>query len=359
MKLTAQVRLQPTPEQAQALRETLTHTNALCQWLSDWAWDNQTWRQFAIHRACYHPARAKFGLAAQVVVRAEAKVSDAYKLDHHVKRIFRPLSAIAYDSRILRWKLASSEVSIWTVAGRQTIPFVCGERQRELLRTQQGESDLALVDGKFYLLATCNVEEPRPGDINGILGVDLGIVNIATDSDGVVYSGGQVNGLRHRYRHLRQRLQAKRSSSAWRLLKKRRRRESRFAKDINHCIAKKIVAEAERTKRGIALEELKGICTRVRARKPQRATLSSWSFAQLGGFVRYKAALAGVPVVYVDPRNTSRTCPACGNIDKRNRPSQSLFSCVSCGFSGLADTIAAENIRRAAVNQPYAAGLRA
>jgi transposase len=59
--------------------------------------------------------------------------------------------------------------------------------------------------------------------------------------------------------------------------------------------------------------------------------------------------------VLVDPRNTSRTCPACGYIDKANRVSQSVFSCVVCGFSGLADFIAALNIRvlgRAAVMRP-------
>src|SRR5207244_11217770 len=89
----------------------------------------------------------------------------------------------------------------------------------------------------------------------------------------------------------------------------RRRKESRFARDVNHCISKRIVAKAECTGRGIALEDLKGIGERVKARKPQRATLKSWSFAQLGAFVAYKGALSGVPVVFVDPANISQTCP--------------------------------------------------
>ncbi|MHB8750656.1 MAG: zinc ribbon domain-containing protein [Aggregatilineales bacterium] len=63
--------------------------------------------------------------------------------------------------------------------------------------------------------------------------------------------------------------------------------------------------------------------------------------------------MRGVRLVYVDPRNTSRTCPECGCIDKHNRPSQSRFKCVACGCSGLADHIAALNIaRRASVNKP-------
>jgi IS605 OrfB family transposase len=106
---------------------------------------------------------------------------------------------------------------------------------------------------------------------------------------------------------------------------------------VNHRISKQLVAKAKDTGRGIALEELGGIRDRVTVRKSQRATLYSWSFAQQRAFIEYKARLVGVAVVVVDPRNiiplwgTSRTCPSCGCVDK-NRPSQSRFSCVTCGF---------------------------
>ena len=91
-------------------------------------------------------------------------------------------------------------------------------------------------------------------------------------------------------------------------------------------------------------------------RRSQRATLHSWAFYQLRSFVTYKAKQAGIPVVLVDPQNTSRTCPACGHIDKANCPNQSTFSCVVCGFAGFADHIAAVNIsRRAVVNPPIVA----
>jgi IS605 OrfB family transposase len=127
---------------------------------------------------------------------------------------------------------------------------------------------------------------------------------------------------------------------------------------VNHRISKHLVAKAQDTRRGIALEDLKGIRGRVTVRRRQRATLHSWSFYQLAAFVAYKAAIAGVMILQVDPRNTSRTCPACGFVDKRNRVSQSAFSCVSCGFAGVADHIAAVNIgRRAAVSQPNVSGL--
>ena len=102
--------------------------------------------------------------------------------------------------------------------------------------------------------------------------------------------------------------------------------------------------EAERTCRGIALEDLTGIRDRARLRRPQRVTLSSWSFAQLGSFIGYKARRAGVPAVYVDPAWTSRTCADCGHADKRNRVSQARFTCRGCGVVAHADRNASRNI---------------
>ncbi len=57
-----------------------------------------------------------------------------------------------------------------------------------------------------------------------------------------------------------------------------------------------------------------GICERLRVRRHQRRTLHSWSFGQLRAFIEYKARLAGVPAVFADPRNASRTCPKCGHV---------------------------------------------
>ncbi|MFE2985080.1 zinc ribbon domain-containing protein [Streptomyces sp. NPDC059262] len=97
------------------------------------------------------------------------------------------------------------------------------------------------------------------------------------------------------------------------------------------------MAEAERTGRGIALEQLTGLRERARLRKPQRTTLHSWPFARLGSFFAYKAKKAGVPIVYVDPAYTSQECSQCHHTARHNRPSQAVFSCRVCGFVDHAD----------------------
>jgi IS605 OrfB family transposase len=355
VKLTVCLKLKTTPADDAALLATLDRANAAANAVSAVAWETQTFGQYALQKICYHDIRGRFDLTAQVVIRLLAKVADAYKLDRERQRRFRPQGSIAYDDRILRY--GEDRVSIWTVEGRRVLPFACDDRSRRLLAGRQGESDLVHRDGVFYLFATVNYEEPPEGPVEDVIGVDLGIVNIAVDSDGERHSGSHVNCLRHRHRRLRSRLKRLYTRSAKRLFKKRRRKEERFARNINHTISKRLVAEAQRTKRALALEDLQGIRTRVRARKPQRATLSSWSFAQLRSFLEYKAQMAGVPVIAVDPRNTSRTCPACGHCEKANRVSQERFHCKRCGLAGLADFFAALILRdrgRAVVGQPNA-----
>ena len=277
---------------------------------------------------------------------------------------FREDAAQPFDDRILTWNPDARTVSIWTVAGRiKGIPFVCSQEAMKLLASRRGESDLVMREGMFFLIATIEVPEPAVYEPDGFLGVDLGIVNIATTSDGRIMSGRRVNRYRKRQRDLRTKLQKKRTKSAKRRLKNIRRRETRHATNANHVIAKQLVTTAERTSRGIALEDLGGIRQRVTARKDQRARLHSWAFAQLGAFIEYKARRAGVPVIHVNPRNTSRQCSDCRHTHRTNRVTQARFVCRSCGAVLHADHNGSRNIahrgdvmwQRGAVNRPRTA----
>lgn len=355
MKLIAVVKLLPTDEQRQLLFETLKRANAACNAISDAAWEAKQFGRAPVHRLTYAAVREQFELTAQLVVRCIGKVVDAYKLDKKTKRQFKKFGAVPYDNRILNWRMTNGNVSIWLLGGRETIPFVTGEHQAHLLQYQQGESDLVYRKGEFYLYTTCDIPDKAPIDPEGWLGVDLGVTNIAVDSDGEVYSGKTIKGVRRRHRRLRQKLQRKGTKSAKRRLKQLAGKERRFANHVNHCISKQLVSKAQGTARGIALENLSGIRERITVRRNQRDTLHSWAFFNLRQKIEYKARRVGIPVVIVDPRNTSRTCPNCGCIDKHNRPSQSVFKCVTCGFADHADYVAAGNIaRRGAAIHPNA-----
>ncbi|WP_435217809.1 RNA-guided endonuclease InsQ/TnpB family protein [Streptomyces sp. bgisy034] len=368
MKLTVQVRLLPTPEQAAALEVTLRACNEAATWASGVAFEKDVKRNFALREHTYGEVKVRWGLGAQAAQHVIKKTCDAYATlkanltagnlgrvgSKRYRRatekpiVFRPEGAQPYDDRMLSWRIPERRVSIWSVAGRiKDVAFTTSPEQLATLALyRKGESDLLCRDGKWFLLATCEVPEPGPNtDPRDFLGVDVGVVNIATTSDGEIMAGREINRARTRERALRTKLQKKNTPSAKRRLRKRRRKEARRAKDINHKIAKHVVAEAERTGRGIALEDLTGIRERVRLRKPQRATHANWSFHQLGQFIEYKARRAGVPVVYVDPAYTSRTCAECGHIDRANRVSQAWFACRSCGFVDHTDRNGSRNIR--------------
>ena len=352
------LKLAPSPEQADALLATMRACNAAADRAAEVAFEHGTANKIRLQQLCYTELRERFGLSSQMAVRAISKACEAFKANgKKIRPHFRPLGAIAYDQRILSWK-GRDRASILTLSGRVIIPVIYQGRWLDVPGTTlRGAADLAHRDGCFYLAVVIDVPEPPKGpEPDEWIGVDLGIVNLATDSDGTAYTGKAVRAVRYRNRQLKARLQRKGTKSAKRLLRERRRRESRFARDVNHVISKAIVREAKGTGRGIKLEDLSGIRDRVTVRKAQRADFDSWSFFQLRQFITYKAALAGVPVVLVDPRNTSRECPECHHIDKANRPTRDRFACKRCGLAGPADHIAARNISgRAAVMQPHAA----
>jgi putative transposase len=321
------------------------------------AFERKISNKIALQKLIYTELRERFGLSAQQAVRAIAKACGAYKRDKKIQPTFKPLGAIEYDRRIMSWK-GREAVSLLTMRGRIIVPVVYQGRwlgrHPERIR---GNADLIYRDGMWFVAIVIDVPEPPQGpEPVGWVGVDRGIVNLATDSDGTNYSGKTVRAVRYRYRMLRKRLQTKGTKSAKRLLKRRRRKEARFARDVNHRIAKALVSKVKDTGRGLKFEDLSGIRDRVTVRKTQRADLGSWAFDQLLQFVVYKARIAGVPLALVDPRNTSRQCPKCGHTSKKNRPARDWFCCESCGFAGPADHIAAMNIRgRAHVMVPHAA----
>ena len=122
-------------------------------------------------------------------------------------------------------------------------------------------------------------------------------------------------------------------------------------RDINHRISKDLIASAKGTDRGVALEDLEGIRERTTVHRQQRDRFNGWAHAQLGGFIVYKAQLAGVAVEFIDPAYTSQTCHACGHCERGNRKSQAEFVCKACGHTEHADVNAARNIRARAVRQ--------
>jgi IS605 OrfB family transposase len=277
---------------------------------------------------------------------------------------FAPTS-INYDARIFAFHEWNWTFGLTILSGRTKIATAIGEHQKRLLKGRKPTAAVLVKrrDGRYFLHVQLIDGAPEPIEAEGALGVDLGVKNLATTDDGETFSGGHVEKVRRKYQRLRKSCQRRGTKSAKRKLHRARIRESAFRRDTNHVISKRLVEKAEGTGKAIAIEDLEGIGDRTTARKAHRSRLKGWAFYQLRQFIGYKAALAGIPVIAVDPRDTSRTCSECGHRERRNRKTRDEFACRHCGFRCCADWNAARNIRdRAAVGRPIAeivdAGIR-
>ncbi|MDE7345317.1 MAG: transposase [Muribaculaceae bacterium] len=341
MKLTLQIKLLPSVEQAESLKKTISLFNEACNAISSIAWERRCFRQFNLHKEVYYAIKDTYGLSAQLVVRAISKVSDAYKLDKKKQRKFREFGAITYDSRVLRYT-AKQEASLSVAGNRIKVPYKC--HRPELMQYAKGEADLLFIKGKFFLYQTIDIPDEDIEDCAEFIGVDMGVTDIAITSEGKAYSSEAINRIREKYNKTRASVQAKGTRNAHKLLKRLRGRERRFATIVNHTISRQIVERAKCAGKGISVEDLTNI--RKRANKEKRnktfkRRANSWPFAQLRSFIEYKGKRAGVNVIAIPPAYTSQTCSKCLHIGTRNGKS---FRCTHCGFVADADYNAACNI---------------
>lgn len=360
MKLTLQVKLLPNREQSAQLRMTMERFNKATNWLAGEAFKRRTANKFFIQKLYYTRLRTKFGLSSAMTIRCIDKASTPLRKNNRMRPKFRKYGAMSLDENLVSFK-RDGFVSLRTLEGRIILPIVMGTYQKQRFSLVKGESDLVLrKDGKWFLFVVINAATPKANRATDFIGVDLGINNIATDSDGAQHSGSRIEAARQRYLTLRASLQKAvtasreaggRPKNICRKLKMISRSESGFKRDVNHQISKQLVVKAKATSRGIAIENLHGIRQRSKPfRKPLRAQLAVWSFSQLRSFIVYKAQIAGVDCIAVAPNYTSQTCSRCGFSDQHNRVSEH-FACTACGYATHADMNAAVNVSSAAVNQ--------
>jgi len=354
MQLTVKIKLLPSAKQKDALLRTFAAFNAAANDAAKAGFENKVFSQPSIHRLCYYDIRKHHNLNAQLTVRAIGKAVECFRRDKKKCPKFKRRSAIVYDQRIMRFK-GLTHVSLASVDERLVIPMVIAGYQESRLQEaiKIGQADLVYINRKFYLLVSIQVGEIPPSNVKTALGVDLGVTNIAVDSEGNTYTGDDVEAKRIWFQNRRNILQAVGTRSAKRRLVSMSKKEANYRRTKNHQISRWVVDKAKELGAKIVIEELKNIRTRTRFRKKQRPKMSGWAFNQLRQFVTYKAILAGVVLQVVDPRNTSRTCSQCGHCDKKNRKSQSEFVCLSCGHHINADLNAAINLKlKGVVNAP-------
>jgi IS605 OrfB family transposase len=358
VKLILQTQLLPDGDQARKLSAAMQAFNTAADWLAGEAFHLKTANKVELQQLYYKQLRDDFGISSQMAIRCIAQVCEAYSRDKSIRPRFRKYASIPYDQRLMSFN-GSGRVSLLTLEGRTIVPVIMGKYQSERFNRKHGQCDLVKRrDGKWFLLVSVEAPEVAPAPSTDFIGVDFGVVNLAVDSDGEMHQGDNVERTRQHYGKVKRSLQRKatrqkrsgaRPLNVKRNLKALSGRERRFKANTNHTIAKKIVAKATDTGRGIAIKDLEGIRNRTRFRRKQRDRMSKWAFAELREYIEYKAALSGVKAQPVDPRNTSRRCPECDHVSKKNRIRRDVFLCDECEYFDHADIVGAKNIRSGAL----------
>jgi putative transposase len=192
-----------TPADA-ALRQTQAAFTAAASYCATVAWEQGVTNKNKLHHLVYGESRVTYGLGAQLACCARDKAAEAVRAarsnGHTTCPTFAADSSIRYDARTYRL-LSLDRVSLNTLTGRVIGQLILGDFQRRYLYDTTwkiGGAELVRRDDVWYLCITQSKAAPDLDEPTGYLGVDLGIVNLAADSDGETYSGQQVQAVRKR-----------------------------------------------------------------------------------------------------------------------------------------------------------------
>ena len=382
--ITAKLKLLTDATQFQALRKTsLAYRDAL-NYVSRYSFEHgKMSNQIRLRDETYYEIRALYTLPAQMATNVPRQVGATYKtlwtkVRHnnaarkagHTKKRYKGLDQPPkYVSPTLTYNYqrdyslkAGNQVSILTLDGRIIVSYA-GYNEHVALLHQGASIGAAKLwydkpRKRFYLLVSLEVEvaDPTPAMHTSVVGVDVGVryLAVAATPRGKqsFHSGKHIVPKANHYARLRKRLQQKGTRSTTRRLVIISGRERRLKQDANHVVSKRIVTRFPHAL--IGLEELKDIRERTkrkrgrRASKKQRranAAYSKWAFAELHGYIAYKALLQGSMAIKVDANFTSKACPMCGHTCEANRPNKGLlFVCQNCHYSLHADLVGARNV---------------
>jgi len=380
---TIRIQLRPTPEQRTLLQQTMQEYTACFNDVCQIADAEQISNGLDLHKKTYAQHRATTHLPSQLICAARVKATEAIKsvialrkkqVTAYQKRQVsarktgkpvKPLKlaqtphsrqcAIRYDARSFRFDRNRRIVSLvhvqqpGVVRNRAMIEVSVPAYYEQYLTAQwqQESADLLYRKDTFWLHLVVSCALSMPSEQGQAIGVDLGINRLAVTSHPRFFGGKRIKETNNRYFRLRRALQGKGTKSAKRHLKKLSGRLKRFQRDANHVVAKQIVAACAPGDT-LVMENLTDIRERTKGRRQLRRAMSNWSFAQLQGFLAYKATYKGIVVEFVDARYSSQCCSRCGHIEKRNRVSQSEFSCRKCGYQCNADLNAAYTLAQRA-----------
>jgi putative transposase len=357
---TVPVKLDVDSDDTALLRDTVDEFLWAANYVTCHAFSGEyvTTSKTTLHDDTYEDVREETSLHSNHVQAARNKAADAAKSIlakwKRGKKASMPHFTsphLVYDHRTATFH--DEYVSLATVDGRIEADYVLPSEERETphaeyLFSEEYETtgaELHYTNGNWMLHIHCKRElktdtpEQDATENGTVLGVDLGVNNLAVASTGTFWTGEEFDHWHREYENRRGDLQEHGTRWAHENMQAVGRKEEGRFKLTLHRISNELVAEARDHKCSvIAFEELTDIRERTGGSWGHK-----WAFNRLYDYVEYKAAEYGIDVEQVDPENTSRRCSTCGFTHPDNRESED-FECLKCGYENHADYNAAKNI---------------
>ncbi len=303
----------------------------------------------------YYELRQKYPkLPSHYIYTACQMVCSIYKSFRKLKRrgkvkynkpLFRK-DVVMFDDHLFKLNLNEWLVSISTSSGRVVLKLLHGGYHGKFKDWKIGQAWLVKRANGVFL----NVVFSKNVEINycrDVIGVDVNENNVTIALfNGFKRKITKEKTIRIAYFLKRRKVQSKIKGGKVRrkLLSKYGERERNRVLDVYHKVANFVVEEALKTSSAIALENLKNIRKKIKYSRKMNGRLHRWSFHKLQFIIEYKAKMNGIPIIYVNARGTSRTCPICGTKLSPNGQYRTM-KCKRCGLIADRDIIGAWNIR--------------
>ncbi|WP_138005201.1 RNA-guided endonuclease InsQ/TnpB family protein [Halalkalirubrum salinum] len=360
LRRTAITRITVSDEQdAELLEATISDWQHGATLASQIGWRENEDSKYDLQQLAYSDVREETRLGSQHAILATHQAASALKGVNELKDKGGKVSCpeftsptIKYDANTLTL-FEDNTLSLTTVESRVRCELVLPDDedgyQYQFLNDDEWsvtESTLTARDGNYFLNLGFRKPNPfddqeSPAEDRTVLGVDLGIDNLAVTSTAQFKSGKKLVHDHDQFEQVRGGLQQTGTQSAHRTLVARGDREEQYSQDKLHRVSNAIVEEAvEHECSHIVFEDLEYI----RERMPNARKFHQWAHRKLVQFVTYKAESLGVRIEFVDAAYTSQRCSECGHTSRGNRLVQARFECEKCGKVLHADYNAAKNI---------------
>jgi len=351
---TIKAKVEPTPELIELLKRYRDGLNLAIRWAAEEARAKGRPPTLSeAYKALYEPLKA-MGLPSAIAAecyREALAVAKSYLAKGArgntpvVKKLHMWLRRDAYRVR---------DGYLYVTGGYMARIVGMEERYRE---GERKEAKLVYRNGDMYLYIAVEIPRPTPIEPGGVVAVDvneryvyygnsLWVKKVETPVEKVVW-----------LRELAEHLVKKRSTThhpPWRKGEELQARIRHYYKKARYIVedwakrtAKRIVEEARERQYAVAVEDLTGLKEAIsELPKEHRVRLMTLAYRRLLWWIKWQAAKRGVPVVTVDPRGTSTTCPKCGakviEVERRR------VRCTACGFEAGRDIVAVLNIEKKA-----------